>query len=74
MRFQVEVRLNKFISDSGFCSRREADRLIESKKVTINNRVALMGERVSSGDTIKVNGNLIENTTEIVYIAPNRFV
>ena len=41
------IRLNKFLSDSGVCSRREADRLIESGKVTVNGRKAIMGERVT---------------------------
>lgn len=66
------VRLNKFISDSGFCSRREADKLIESRRVTVNKRVAEMGERVSASDVVKVNGTLIKNTNETVYIALNK--
>ena len=70
--FQVEVRLNKFISDSGFCSRREADKLIDTRRVTVNGRVAEMGQRVSSSDSVKVNGTPIENSTEIVYIALNK--
>lgn len=68
----MEIRINKFICDSGYCSRREADRLVETRRITINGRVAEMGEKVSPGDTIKVNGNLIENNTQRVYIALNK--
>ncbi len=70
----LERRLNKFISDSGYCSRREADRFIESGKVTINGRVATLGDRVSLSDKVKVNGNLIEGADEEdwVYIALNK--
>ncbi len=70
----LEIRLNKFISDSGYCSRREADRLINDGKVTLNKRVATLGDKVTSkGDIIKVNGNLIEcDQSEYVYIALNK--
>ncbi len=68
----METRLNKFISDSGYCSRREADRFIESGKVTINKVVATLGDKVSPGDQVRVNGNLIENETDYVYIALNK--
>ncbi len=69
----MELRLNKFISDSGYCSRREADRLIEEGKVTINKIVATLGDKVGPKDEIKVNGNIIENeSVEYVYIALNK--
>ncbi len=69
----VETRLNKFISDSGYCSRREADRFIESGKVTINKVVATLGDKVSPKDQVRVNGNLIECDIEpSVYIALNK--
>lgn len=68
----MDVRLNKFISDSGFCSRREADRMIEGRKVTINGKVAEIGSRVQSRDVVKVNGTLIENENDTVYIALNK--
>lgn len=50
------VRINKFISDYGFCSRREADRLISDERVTINNRVATHGDRVTDADTVRIDG------------------
>lgn len=69
----MDIRLNKFISDSGYCSRRDADRMIEKKKVTINRRPATLGDRVKAGDEVRVNGNLLENNTErMVYIALNK--
>ncbi|MFR9503287.1 MAG: 23S rRNA pseudouridine(2604) synthase RluF [Rikenellaceae bacterium] len=69
----METRLNKFISDSGYCSRREADRFIESGKVTINGVVASLGDRVADRDQVKVNGNLIESdASSYVYLALNK--
>ncbi len=69
----MEIRLNKFISDSGYCSRREADRFIEDGKVTLNKKVATLGDKVTSGDVVKVNGNLIEcENSKYVYIALNK--
>lgn len=68
----MEIRLNKYISDSGFCSRREADRFIENGSVKINGRRAEMGMKVQSGDIVKVNGTPIEGDNETVYIALNK--
>ncbi|WP_016954731.1 23S rRNA pseudouridine(2604) synthase RluF [Catenovulum agarivorans] len=69
-------RLNKYISDSGFCSRREADRLITDNCVTINDKVPELGTKVCEGDVVKVNGRVItaaqSNKTERVYIAYNK--
>ncbi|MFI3305445.1 MAG: 23S rRNA pseudouridine(2604) synthase RluF [Rikenellaceae bacterium] len=68
----MEVRLNKFISDSGYCSRREADRFIERGVVRINGKVAQMGTKVGRGDEVKVNGNLIECDNDTVILALNK--
>lgn len=68
----MEYRLNKYISSSGFCSRREADRFIEEGKVTVNGRRATIGMRVLPGQKVKVNGELIVNDIEPVYIAFNK--
>ena len=54
------IRLNKFISESGICSRREADRYIEQGNVFINGRKANIGDQVKVGDKVKVNGNDLE--------------
>lgn len=66
------VRLNKYISESGFCSRREADKLIESGVVTINGVKATMGTKVSREQKVKVNGKLISKDEELVYIVLNK--
>lgn len=50
----MEIRLNKFISDSGICSRREADRLIEEGRVAVNGRAARMGQKVTENDRVSV--------------------
>ncbi|MBR6986862.1 MAG: 23S rRNA pseudouridine synthase F, partial [Clostridiales bacterium] len=50
------IRLNKYIASSGLCSRREADTLIESGKVTINGEVAVQGTKVMGGDIVEVSG------------------
>ena len=68
----MEYRLNKYISSSGFCSRRDADRFIGEGKVTINGKRAMIGMRVLPGQKVKVNGELIENGIEPVYIAFNK--
>ncbi len=66
-------RLNKAISDSGFCSRRQADKLIEQERVTVNDEVATLGDRAMPNDVIKVNGKLlITENEELVYIALNK--
>lgn len=67
------VRINKFLSESGFCSRREADKLIEEGRVTINGTVPEMGTKVSGEDEIRVDGKLIrEKTSKFVYLAFNK--
>ncbi|MGY5452154.1 23S rRNA pseudouridine(2604) synthase RluF [Agarivorans sp. MS3-6] len=71
-----EKRLNKFISDSGFCSRREADKLIEQQRVTINGQKPELGTKVQVGDKVAVDGKLIKaiagNKSDRVYIAYNK--
>ena len=66
------VRLNKYISESGFCSRREADKLIQSGLVTIDGVKAEMGTKVTKGQKVRVNGILISKEEELVYIALNK--
>lgn len=66
------VRLNKYIGESGYCSRREADKLIEKGSVKINNKVAIMGDKVSPGDKVYINNKLISSTEDFVYIALNK--
>jgi 23S rRNA pseudouridine2604 synthase len=68
------TRLNKYISESGLCSRREADRYIEQGNVYINGKRAVVGDQVVSGDLVKVNGQLIEarDQEELIFLALNK--
>ena len=68
------TRLNKYISESGICSRREADRYIEQGNVFLNGKRATIGDQVVPGDVVKVNGQLIEPRDEedLVFIALNK--
>ncbi len=66
-------RLNKYLSEAGHCSRREADRLIDAGRVTINDVVPEMGTKVSPEDVIKVDGEIIGGRKEdFVYLAFNK--
>jgi 23S rRNA pseudouridine2604 synthase len=56
----LEISLNKFISDTGYCSRREADRLIEAGRVMLNNKVAVTGNRYRPGDEVVVDGSIVK--------------
>jgi 23S rRNA pseudouridine2604 synthase len=67
-----EKRLNKFLSEAGFCSRREADKLIEQQRVTINGKVPEMGEKVMPGDVVKVDGKPVVNKLKKKYLAFNK--
>ncbi len=62
-------RLNKYLASCGVCSRREADRLIQEGRVTVNGQKALMGIQVSEKDQITVNGKSIHRKTEPVVLA-----
>ncbi|WP_273024443.1 23S rRNA pseudouridine(2604) synthase RluF [Rheinheimera sp.] len=62
-------RLNKFISDTGFCSRREADRLIENGNVTINGVIATVGTKVSEQDQVLIDGKPLKDKPKCVYLA-----
>jgi 23S rRNA pseudouridine2604 synthase len=66
------IRLNKFISETGFCSRREADKLIDQGKVTVNGKIPEMGTQVSSTDYVEINGKPLKNKEEMVYLAFNK--
>ena len=68
------TRLNKYISESGICSRREADRYIEQGNVFINGKRAQIGDQVKAGDEVKVNGQLLEpqDAEEFIFIALNK--
>ncbi|MFC0140211.1 23S rRNA pseudouridine(2604) synthase RluF [Erwinia mallotivora] len=74
MQTNSSTRLNKYISESGICSRRDADRYIEQGNVFINGKRASVGDQVHTGDVVKVNGQLIEPRDEedLVLIALNK--
>lgn len=65
-------RLNKFISETGICSRREADRLIEEGRVQVNGRTAEMGMRVGDDDRVVVGGRPLRQKPAAVYLAYNK--
>ena len=74
MSLRKSTRINKYISESGLCSRREADRFVEQGNVWINGRRATTGDQVVAGDRVKVNGQEIEPQEEedLVLIALNK--
>ncbi|AJY74976.1 23S rRNA pseudouridine(2604) synthase RluF [Paenibacillus beijingensis] len=66
------MRINKWISETGHCSRREADKLVEGGQVTINGQPAQLGSQVADGDDVRVNGRRIGVHKRHVYIALNK--
>src|SRR5690554_421906 len=70
---QEGVRVNKYLSEAGYCSRREADKLIEQGRVTINGKIPEMGTKVMPNDEVRVNGKRIdERNDEKIYLAFNK--
>src|SRR5690554_683146 len=68
-----ETRINKYLSEAGYCSRRAADKLIEQNRVTINGKVPEMGTKVQPGDVVAVDGKNVNNKNrENIYIALNK--
>lgn len=66
------VRLNKYLSDAGVCSRREADRLIESGRVTVDGKMASPGTKVEPGQEVRIGKKVIKNHTEKIVLAVNK--
>jgi 23S rRNA pseudouridine2604 synthase len=66
------MRLNKYISETGICSRRQADQWIGEGRVRINGQVAELGTRVAAEDRVEVDGKLVEQRTTPVYLALNK--
>ncbi len=70
---EQSIRINKYLSEVGFCSRRAADKLIEEERVTINGKVPEMGTRVLPSDEVRVDGKLIGDSKEkSIYLAFNK--
>jgi 23S rRNA pseudouridine2604 synthase len=68
-----ETRINKYLSEAGFCSRRKADKFIEQGRVTINGKVPEIGTKVQPGDSVEVDGEKVTNENiEFVYLALNK--
>lgn len=64
------TRINKYLSEAGYCSRRAADKLIAAGRVTINGKVPPMGEKIVEGDEVRVDGKLVQKAGEdLVYLA-----
>ena len=72
IRKREPVRLNKYLSEAGVCSRREADRLIESGKVTVDGVRAQTGMRVTPGQTVKVGRKVVSKQDEMIVLAVNK--
>ncbi len=67
-----EVRINKYLSEAGICSRREADRQVEAGNVTINGRAAVMGDKVCPSDIVMYGNHLVSKEEEMILIAVNK--
>ena len=68
-----KTRINKYLSEIGYCSRRAADKLIEEGRVLINNAPPEMGVKINSSDEIKIDGKLIKETNKkFIYLAFNK--
>ena len=67
------TRINKYISASGYTSRRQADRLIEDGRVRINGDLAVIGSQVFPGDQVTVDGKTLEKKKKNVYLLRNQF-
>lgn len=69
----IDVRLNKYLSEIGYCSRRVADKLIEESRVKINGKIVSMGQKVKYNDIVEIDGTIIENNNaKTVYLAFNK--
>ena len=66
------VRLNKFLSEAGACSRREADRLIEDGRVSVDGKTATMGMKVTKGQDVRLNGKSVAKVEEMIVLAVNK--
>jgi 23S rRNA pseudouridine2604 synthase len=66
------MRLNKYIAETGVCSRREADKWIEAGRVTCNGAAAVLGTQVAQGDEVRVDGALVGVKKKSIYIALNK--
>jgi len=66
------IRINRYVASSGYCSRRKADELVETGKVTVDGDIAVMGTRVVAGQIVRVDGKPVFPEDDLVYIALNK--
>ena len=67
------IRINKYLSQIGYCSRREADKLLQDNKILINDKLPELGTKVNEGDVVKVNGEVVQSKEdEHVYLVFNK--
>lgn len=72
MEEKAGIRINKFLSEAGVCSRREADRKVEAGEVTIDGKIAVMGDRIFEGQQVCVNGVIVEAKEPFVLLVVNK--
>lgn len=72
MTNENSISLNKYISETGICSRREADKLIAEGRVTLNGKSTKTGNRVGEGDVVKIDGKALKRKPKTIYIACNK--
>lgn len=66
------IRVNKYLSDCGICSRRQADRLVEEGRIQVNGEVAVMGTKVFENDVVKLDNKVISKENELILLAMNK--
>lgn len=66
------IRLNKYFSEVGYCSRRQGDKLIEAGRVTVNGSIATLGDKINEEDVVKVDGKVVERIQRYEYILLNK--
>lgn len=72
MENNSEIRINKYLSEAGVCSRREADRRIEAGEVTIDGKVAVPGDKIFPGQTVCVSGQIVESKAPFILLVVNK--
>lgn len=66
------IRVNKYLSDCGICSRRQADRFVEEGRIQVNGEVAVMGTKVFENDVVKLDNKVISKENELILLAMNK--
>ncbi|WP_310604607.1 23S rRNA pseudouridine(2604) synthase RluF [Anaerosporobacter sp.] len=69
---QEGIRVNKYLSDCGICSRRQADRYVEEGRIQVNGEVAVMGTKIFQGDVVKFDNKTISKEDEMIFLAMNK--